>query len=200
MNALERRALEETVHNPDAARAEIARLTAALKQAAAEIARLTAALRQAAAERDAARQDAGQLATQLACYHALVHMWNSHPGDLKGCNKQICYDAEQALAAHAAATGKQLAQIIAAHRAPAQTPLSPQIWRPPLTTDSAQPYVVIDPAQAHTAELEMELKHIQEMAAEDIRMGDASGAIWQIEAQARALLSKIDGERKAVTR
>ena len=54
-----------------------------------------------------------------------------------------------------------------------------------------------DPAQAHAAELETELKHIQEMAAEDIRMGDASGAIWQIEANARALLAKLDAAREA---
>jgi len=54
-----------------------------------------------------------------------------------------------------------------------------------------------DPAQAHAAELEMELKHIQEMAAEDIRMGDASGAIWQIEANARSMLAKLAAERKA---
>ena len=54
-----------------------------------------------------------------------------------------------------------------------------------------------DPAQAHAAELETELKNIQEMAAEDIRMGDASGAIWQIEANARALLAKLDAAREA---
>jgi hypothetical protein len=56
-----------------------------------------------------------------------------------------------------------------------------------------------DPAVAHAPELEIELKHIQEMAAEDIRMGDAGGAIWQIEANARSLLAMLDAERKAVT-
>jgi len=56
---------------------------------------------------------------------------------------------------------------------------------------------IADPAVVHAAELETELKHIQEMAAEDIRMGDASGAIWQIEANARVLLATLDAERKA---
>ena len=56
---------------------------------------------------------------------------------------------------------------------------------------------IADPAVVHAAELETELKHIQEMAAEDIRMGDASGAIWQIEANVRALLTTLERERKA---
>ena len=56
---------------------------------------------------------------------------------------------------------------------------------------------IADPAVVHAAELETEIRHIQEMAAADIRMGDASGAIWQIEANVRALLTTLERERKA---
>ena len=52
-------------------------------------------------------------------------------------------------------------------------------------------------AQAHAAELETTLRHIQEMASEDIRMGDTSGTIWQIEADAYAVLATLNAERKA---
>lgn len=72
-------------------------------------------------------------------------------------------------------TRGSLAHIIAAHHAP------------------------IDPVQAHAQELEIALRHIWEMADEELRTVAVEGrsAIRQIEADARALLDMLERERNA---
>ena len=86
---------------------------------------------------------------------------------------------------------------LAAHRADPSTDLT--VSQGQMTTDSARPHVVTDPAQAHAAKLETALRHIYEMADEELRTREVDGqsAIWQIEADARALLTTLEAERKA---